>query len=267
MIGLMEHEALLRLVVFVTLFAVLATIERLMPRKTRQAAVRDRWVTNWAIVLIDTAALRLLAVVLPLLAVGAAADAQNIGWGLFNSLDWPVWVEIVLAILILDFAIWAQHVLTHKIPFLWRIHQVHHADLDMDVTSAIRFHPIEILLSMLLKIGLVYLLGPAVWAVILFEILLNGAALFNHANINLSRRADAVLRRLVVTPDMHRVHHSVLREEHDTNYGFALSVWDRLFGTYRAQPQLGHDRMRTGLEAQDPRAAKLGWSLSLPFRP
>ena len=168
-------------------------------------------------------------------------------------------------IIILDFVIWAQHLITHKVPMLWRLHRVHHADVDMDVTTAIRFHPVEIALSMGLKIGVVYLLGPAAIAVILFEIILNGTAMFNHANIRLPLRLDALVRRILVTPDMHRVHHSVHRHEHDSNYGFSLSVWDRMFGTYIAQPAQGHDDMAVGLDWQDDRPARLGWSLRLPF--
>lgn len=188
------------------------------------------------------------------------------GWGLFNQLNWPIWVEIVLSILLLDFAIWAQHLITHKVPLFWRFHRVHHADRDMDVTTAVRFHPVEILASMLLKIGLVYLLGPQALAVLLFEVLLNGTALFNHANISLPRAVDRIVRLVLVTPDMHRVHHSVLRAEHDSNFGFALSIWDRIFGTYVSQPAGGHDGMKVGLQWQDERPARLGWALWLPFR-
>ncbi|UOA28274.1 sterol desaturase family protein [Pseudosulfitobacter sp. DSM 107133] len=261
----MEHETTLRLSVFLGLFALLALAEVLIPRRARAQGRTGRWVTNWAIILASTATLRLLALALPLLAVGAAVDAAANGWGLFNLLHWPVWLEITLAVLILDLAIWAQHLVTHKVPLLWRLHRVHHADVDMDVTTAIRFHPLEIALSMLLKIALVYLLGPAALAVILFEVILNGTAMFNHSNIALPAWLDAPLRRVLVTPDMHRVHHSVHRAEHDSNYGFSLSVWDRLFGTYIAQPQGGHDDMQTGLEWQDDRPARLGWSLALPF--
>jgi sterol desaturase/sphingolipid hydroxylase (fatty acid hydroxylase superfamily) len=261
----MEHEALIRLAVFLGLFALLAAAEALAPRRPRTEPRGRRWGTNWAVAVIDALTLRLMAVALPLLAVGAALDAGARGWGLFNRLDWPAWLEILLAILILDLAIWAQHLVTHKVPVLWRLHRVHHADVDLDVTTAIRFHPIEIALSMLLKIGLVYLLGVAAVAVVLFEVMLNGMAMFNHANLNLPPRVDAMLRLLVVTPDMHRVHHSVNRSEHDTNYGFSLSVWDRLFGTYLAQPRDGHEGMVTGLEWQDERPSRLGWSLLLPF--
>ena len=200
------------------------------------------------------------------MAIAAATDASARGWGLLGAVDWPNWLEIILAMLILDFVIWAQHLITHKIPLLWRLHQVHHADRDMDVTTAIRFHPIEIALSMILKIGMVYALGPTAFAVILFEILLNGAAMFNHANIRLPRKLDQIVRLVIVTPDMHRVHHSDIREEHDSNYGFSLSIWDRMFGTYVAQPTKGHDDMTIGLGWQDEKPLKLGWSLMLPFR-
>lgn len=197
--------------------------------------------------------------------MGAAVDAQNNGWGLFNATEWPAALEVFIAIFVLDLVIWAQHLITHKVPILWRLHRVHHADVDIDVTTAIRFHPVEIAISMLLKIGVVYLLGPSALAVILFEIILNGTAMFNHANIKLPLWLDRIVRMVLVTPDMHRVHHSVHREEHDSNYGFALSIWDRMFGTYIAQPKAGHDEMMIGLEWQDDRPARLGWSLALPF--
>ena len=261
----MEHETLIRFGVFLSLFALLAALEWVIPRRTRAQTRLRRWATNWGMTLANTLLLRALALALPLLAVGAAVDAQSQGWGLLNALDWPIWLEVILAILVLDFAIWVQHLITHKVPLLWRLHRVHHADVDMDVTTAIRFHPVEIALSMLLKIGLVYLLGPSALAVILFEIILNGTAMFNHANIRLPLWLDAIVRQVLVTPDMHRVHHSVHRHEHDSNYGFALSIWDRLFGTYIAQPAEAHETMATGLEWQDARPSRLGWSLLLPF--
>lgn len=261
----MENEALIRLSVFLGLFAFFATLEAWAPRRPRSQPRSTRWFTNWGIVLIDTLTLRALAVFLPLLAVGAAVDAGANGWGLFNHLDWPTWIEITLAVLILDFAIWAQHLITHKVPILWRLHRVHHADRDFDVTTAIRFHPVEIALSMLLKIGLVYLMGPAALAVVLFEIILNGTAMFNHANLRMPLWLDRWLRLVLVTPDMHRVHHSIHRHEHDSNYGFSLSIWDRMFRTYVAQPGEGHDGMTIGLEWQDDRPSRLGWSLWLPF--
>lgn len=261
----MENEAAIRLAIFLGLFAVLATLEAWAPRRQRSQPRRARWITNWSVTLLNTVTLRLMAFALPLLAVGAALDAETQGWGLFNILNLPVWLEILCAVLILDFAIWLQHLVTHKVPLLWRLHRVHHADVDMDVTTAIRFHPVEIALSMVLKIGLVYLLGPAAIAVVIFEVLLNGTAMFNHSNLALPKGLDALVRRILVTPDMHRVHHSVHRHEHDSNYGFALSIWDRLFGTYIAQPEEGHDGMRVGLEWQDERPAKLAWTLALPF--
>lgn len=261
----MENEVLIRLSVFLGLFALFASIEALAPRRVRSQGRGRRWGTNWAIAIANTALLRLMAFALPLLAVGAAVDAEAQGWGVFNAISLPAWIEIVVAILILDLAIWTQHLITHKVPLLWRLHRVHHADVDMDVTTAIRFHPIEIGLSMLMKIGLVYLLGPAAVAVILFEIILNGTAMFNHANIRLPLWLDAFVRKALVTPDMHRVHHSVHRHEHDSNYGFALSIWDRIFGTYIAQPQAGHDNMQVGLQWQDDRPSHLNWSLRLPF--
>lgn len=262
----MKDDSTLRLTIFLGLFALFAALEWLAPRRTRRHPQGRRWATNAAIMMLGAVLLRVLAVALPLLAAGAALDAGRLGWGLFNALGWPLWLEGILAILILDLAIWVQHLVTHTVPLFWRFHRVHHADGDFDVTTAIRFHPIEIGASMLLKIALVYLLGPSAVAVVVFEVLLNGTALFNHANVALPKSVDRVVRLVLVTPDMHRVHHSVHRAEHDSNFGFALSVWDRIFGTYRAQPEGGHDAMTIGLDWQDDRPAKLGWSLLLPFR-
>lgn len=261
----MAYELTLRLSVFLGLFVILAALETLLPRRDRQQARQARWFTNISITVIDTLTLRLMALVMPVMAVGAAIDAHAKGWGLLGQVDWPVWVEALIAILVLDFVIWGQHLITHKVPILWRLHRVHHADRDMDVTTAIRFHPIEIALSMLLKIGVIYILGPTGFAVILFEILLNGTAMFNHSNLRLPPRLDQILRLVIITPDMHRVHHSIHRAEHDSNYGFSLSLWDRLFGTYIPQPIDGHDDMIVGLHWQNEKPAKLGWSLMLPF--
>lgn len=262
----MENEAHYRLSIFIGLFLLFAGLELFFPRRALQRSKPRRWLTNWAMVMLSTLMLRGLALFLPLLAVGAALDAEAQGWGLFNRTGLPGWVEITIAVLVFDFVLWLQHLITHKVPILWRLHRVHHADLDFDVSTAIRFHPVEIGLSMLLKIGVVYLLGPAALAVVIFEVLLNGTALFTHSNLRLPPRLDAALRRVLVTPDMHRVHHSVHRDEHDRNYGFALSVWDRLFGTYRAQPRGGHDGMEIGLRWRDDAPTRLGWSLWLPFR-
>jgi sterol desaturase/sphingolipid hydroxylase (fatty acid hydroxylase superfamily) len=262
----MENEVLIRFGIFLSLFTLFAWIEAKAPRRALVQTKRQRWITNWSIVILDTLTLRLLAFALPLLAVGAALDAESNGWGLMNQVDMPFWLAVILTVLIFDFAIWLQHLITHKIPFLWRFHRVHHADRDIDVTTAIRFHPVEIALSMLLKIGLVYLLGPPALGIILFEIILNGTAMFNHSNMNIPPKLDSVLRKFLVTPDMHRVHHSNQRWEHDSNYGFSLSIWDRMFRTYIAQPEKGHDKMTIGLEWQDERPSQLGWALLLPFR-
>ena len=262
----MESELFWRLGVFLTLFVLFAGMEAVMPRRARSLPRHRRWLTNLMITVLNSLALRGLAILLPLLAIGAALDAGAQGWGLFNWLDWPAWLELAAAVLILDLAIWAQHLVTHKVPLFWRFHRVHHADRDMDVTTGFRFHPVEILASMGLKIGLVYLLGPSALAVLVFEILLSGTALFNHSNLALPGPVDRVLRLVLVTPDMHRVHHSIHREEHDSNYGFCLSVWDRIFRTHVPQPKAGHDAMTVGLEWQDDRPARLGWALGLPFR-
>lgn len=263
--NLFVSESALRLGVFVGLFLLFAGLETLAPRRKRSFPRRTRWTTHFVITLLNTLTLRIVAIALPLLAIGAALDASSLGVGLFNWLTLPAWFEAIAAVIVFDLAIWAQHLLSHKVPLFWRFHRMHHADPDLDVTTAIRFHPIEIAGSMVLKIGLVYLLGPSIWAVLFFEILLNGTALFNHANLRLPPRLDAGLRLILVTPDMHRVHHSVKRAEHDSNYGFALSIWDRVFGTYTAQPSAGHDGMEIGLQWRDQSPTRLIWSLKLPF--
>jgi sterol desaturase/sphingolipid hydroxylase (fatty acid hydroxylase superfamily) len=261
----MQHEIAWRFGIFLAVLALLAALERLAPRRPLVQPRGRRWVTNLSLVVIDVLVLRALALALPILAVAAAIDAGRLGWGLFNLLDWPAWAEVLLAVLAFDLAIWLQHLITHKVPLFWRFHRVHHADRDFDVTTALRFHPVEIAASAGLKVGLVYLIGPAVLAVVLFEILLNATAMFNHANLRLPLWLDRIVRLVLVTPDMHRVHHSVHREEHDSNYGFALSFWDRIFRTYVAQPKAGHDAMTVGLEWQDDRPMRLGWALTLPF--
>lgn len=260
----MENEATIRLGIFLGLFVIIALFERLVPRRPRPK-LRRRWITNWAIVIADTLALRAFAILLPILAVTAAADAANRGWGALNQTDWPLWINVLITIVVLDFMVWLHHVLNHKVPLFWRFHRVHHADVEMDVTTAIRFHPIEIFLSMFLKIGIVYLMGAPVIGVIIFEILLNGSAMFNHSNIRLPLKLDRILRYFMVTPDMHRIHHSAWHKETDSNYGFALSIWDRWFGTYTNDPKDGHEGMTVGLEWQDDRPTGFLWSLGLPF--
>lgn len=262
----MENEALIRGAIFFGLFALFASIEALIPRKVRTQPRLTRWFTNLMLIVFGRGTVWLMALVLPVLAVGAAIDAGNHGWGLLNIIALPFWAEVLLAILILDFAIWLQHLVFHKVPILWRLHRVHHADRDIDVTTALRFHPVEIAASMLIKIGVVYLIGAPVLGIILFEIILNGSAMFNHANMRLPLWLDRKLRLVLVTPDMHRVHHSDLRHEVDSNYGFALSIWDRMFRTYVAQPEKGHDGMTIGLQWQDDKPSRLGWTLLLPFQ-
>ncbi|MQX34934.1 sterol desaturase family protein [Roseospira navarrensis] len=261
---LLALETPVRLAVFLGLFGAMALWEALAPRRPLMTHRAVRWPNNLSLVVIDTLALRLL---LPILAVEAALQAQARGWGLLTLLDVPGWVAVPLAILLLDLVIYAQHVAFHKVPLLWRLHRVHHADLDFDVTTALRFHPVEIVLSMLLKVVVVVALGAPAVAVLLFEVMLNGAALFNHGNVSLPPAAERWLRRVVVTPDMHRVHHSIHRAETDSNYGFALSWWDRLFGTYTARPRDGHDGMTIGLDLfRTPRDLWLDRLLIQPLR-
>jgi sterol desaturase/sphingolipid hydroxylase (fatty acid hydroxylase superfamily) len=262
-----ENETWVRPLVFCSLFILLTVLEHTVPRRPRMInGTSRRVITNLFLLLIDIVTLRLAALALPLLAIGAAIDSEAKGWGLFNLLSWPWWLEICLSILILDFVIWIQHLVSHKIPVLWRLHQVHHTDQEMDVSTGIRFHPIEIGLSMLLKISAIYLLGPLAIVVVAYEILLNGMALFNHANLGLPAWLDRKLRWLIVTPDMHRVHHSVHRNEHDSNYGNTLSIWDRIFRTYIPEPKEGHQEMDIGLHWRDEKPQKLSWNLLLPFK-
>ena len=262
--GLAGFEAELRLGLFVLIFALMFVWENRAPRRRLSVPRWQRWRHNLALFGLNTLLLRLL---FPAAAVGLALSAEAADLGLFNRVDWPLWLEIPLAVLLLDLAIYWQHRFMHRIPLLWRLHRVHHADLDIDLTTGSRFHPIEILLSMLYKWGVILLLGPAAVAVLIFEILLNGMALFNHANVAMPAWLDRMLRYLLVTPDMHRVHHSVLRRETDSNFGFNLSLWDRWFGSYADQPERGHIDMTIGLsEFRDPdEVDRLPGMLALPF--
>lgn len=262
----MLSETTIRLAAFGGIFVVMAAWELAAPRRMRVMPRAGRWITNWAISISNAAVTALMKTLLGAAAVLAALDAADRGIGLLHALDWPGWAEVAVAFIVLDFAIWLQHLASHKIPVLWRLHRVHHADRDVDVTTAIRFHPIEIALSMLFKIAVVYAIGAPLVAVILFEVVLNGCSIFNHANVRLGR-VDRWLRLAIVTPDMHRIHHSVDRREHDANYGFNLSVWDHLFRTYVPEPRGGHDGMTIGLSShQDEAPARLLWSLGFPFR-
>lgn len=263
----MAFETYVRLGSFLTILAVLIAWERLAQRRPLSGSRPFRWTWNFLMVVVDTLCIRVLAAVWTAgVAVGAAHWAQVNNHGLLNLLEVPPWIAVLSGALVLDFAIYSQHVMFHKVPLLWRLHKVHHSDVAIDVSTALRFHPIEILLSMLIKVGIVVLLGIPVLGVVLFEVILNGMAMFNHANIRLAPAVDHWLRRLVVTPDMHRVHHSVYPDETDSNYGFNLSCWDRLCRTYRPEPRDGHMEMRIGLrEYPDGWRQHLGWMLLLPF--
>ncbi len=263
-----NSEATVRLAVFIGVLLTLVVSEWLWPRRAL-AVGRRRWPTNLTIVVLGAALVRLLAVLSPiLLAVGAAQWAARNGWGLFNTFEGYQGLKFAAALLALDALVWAQHVAFHRVHFFWRFHRMHHADRDFDVTTALRFHPGEILASMLIKVVAVLLLGPSATAVVVFEIALNGCAMFNHANLRLPRSADRLLRKLIVTPDMHRVHHSVHAAEHQKNFGFCLSVWDHLFGSYLAQPRDGHTAMTIGLsEYATDAPTQLAWCLTLPAAP
>lgn len=242
--SLLAHEATLRLAAFLGVLAAMALWEVAAPRRRREIPRLIRWTNNLALVVLDTLILRLA---FPVLAVGVALTAGDRNWGLLNAFDVPAWLAIPAAIVVLDLAIYLQHVLFHAVPALWRLHRMHHADLEFDVTTGLRFHPVEIVLSMAIKLAVVAALGAPAVAVLVFEVLLNATAMFNHANIRLPAGVDRVLRLFVVTPDMHRVHHSVVPAETNSNFGFSLPWWDRLLGTYRAQPAAGHDGMTIGL--------------------
>ena len=261
--GLLAQEPVVRMGAFVGIFVLMALWEVLAPRRDRSVGRGYRWLNNLAVVAVDAAVVRVL---FPAAAVGTALFVESRGWGLLPLLDVPYWLTLVVAVIALDFAIWAQHVLFHAVPLLWRLHRMHHADLDFDVTTGLRFHPIEILLSMLIKAGVIVMLGAPAVAVLIFEVLLNATSLFNHGNVRLPQRLDRVLRWLVVTPEMHRVHHSWYPNETNSNFGFNLPWWDRLFGTYRAQPRDGHTAMTIGINLfRDPRELRLDRMLWQPF--
>jgi sterol desaturase/sphingolipid hydroxylase (fatty acid hydroxylase superfamily) len=257
-------EPIIRLVGFACVFAPMALWEFWAPRRKLSVGRGRRWPNNLAIVVIDTVLVRLL---IPTAAVGVALIASGYGFGLFNQTSWPLTVEALLGFLILDLVIWGQHVMFHRVPWLWRLHRMHHADLDIDVTTGLRFHPIEILLSMLIKMATVALFGIPAVAVILFEVVLNATSMFSHSNARMPGWLDRLLRLVVVTPDMHRVHHSIDPSETNSNYGFNMPWWDWLFGTYRAAPKAGHDGMTIGLPMfRDPGELRLDRLLTQPFR-
>lgn len=261
---LLDHEPLIRLGAFSVVFLLMAVWEIAAPRRTATIGRKTRWPGNIGIVVVDTVLVRIL---FPMTAVAFALYGEKSGFGLFNV--WPVasWLAVPASVVVLDLVIYGQHVLFHAVPVLWRFHRMHHADLEFDVTTGTRFHPIEIVLSMLIKFAVIGLLGAPAVAVLLFEILLNATAMFNHANARLPRPIDRVLRWLIVTPDMHRVHHSVAWPELNSNFGFNLPWWDRMFGTYRADPAVPHERMAIGLASvRDPCEQRLDRMLTQPFR-
>ncbi len=259
-----QYEVSIRLGFFIGIFAVMGLWEIVAPRRALTVSKVVRWTNNLGLVFVNSLVLRIL---FPAAAVGVAAFAAEQGWGLLNYYQLPLALSVVLAVVALDFIIYLQHVLVHAVPALWRLHRVHHADLDYDVTTGARFHPLEIILSMLIKFATIVVLGPPIVAVVIFEVVLNAMAMFNHGNVRLPMELDRVLRLLFVTPDMHRVHHSVEDNEANSNFGFNLSIWDRISGTYIAQPREGHEGMTIGIhQYRDPRQVSwLPGMLALPF--
>lgn len=260
----LANEVILRSASFVGVFILMAILETLAPRRLSTLSRWKRWPANLGIVLMNTLLIRIL---FPAAVAGFALTVSQQRWGLFNQFDLPLLPTVMVSVLLLDLIIYAQHVLVHAVPVLWRIHRVHHADLDYDVSTGIRFHPLEILLSMFIKLAAVLLIGPPVIAVVIFEVLLNAGALFNHSNVHMPEIVDRMLRKLVVTPDMHRVHHSIERDETNSNFGFNLSCWDHLFGTYKAWPVAGNEMMTIGLpNLRNPEQVnRLSGMLTLPF--
>ncbi len=242
---LLANEPIIRTSIFLGILLAMALWEVAAPRRRREIPRLLRWTNNLGVVVVDTLLVRLT---FPIVAVGLALLAEERGWGLFNVFGVPAWIAVIVAILALDLAIYLQHVMFHAVPALWRLHRMHHADLEFDVTTGLRFHPVEILLSMGIKLAVVAALGPPAVAVLIFEVLLNGTAMFNHSNVRIPLAVDRVLRWFVVTPDMHRVHHSIHPSETNSNFGFNVPWWDRLLGTYKAQPRDGHETMTIGIE-------------------
>jgi sterol desaturase/sphingolipid hydroxylase (fatty acid hydroxylase superfamily) len=261
---LFANDSLLRLAIFAGAFATMAVWEILRPRRNPKLGRATRWPGNIGIVVLDTILVRLL---FPTTTVGLALIIEARRWGLLHAISLPAWAEVLLGIMALDLAIYLQHVLFHAVPALWRLHRMHHADQEIDVTTGARFHPIEILLSMGIKLGVVAALGVPAVAVLLFEVLLNVTSMFNHSNVRMPARLDRLLRLIVVTPDMHRVHHSVVARETNSNFGFNVPWWDRLFGTYCDQPAAGHEAMTIGIEQfREPAEQRLDRMLTQPFR-
>jgi sterol desaturase/sphingolipid hydroxylase (fatty acid hydroxylase superfamily) len=262
--GVLAYEPIVRLAAFAGVFVLMAAWELMGPRRKQSVGRTWRWPNNLGVMVVDTLLVRIL---FPTAAVGLALVAEARSFGLFNVIAFPWWIGVVLSVVILDLAIYLQHVLFHAVPALWRLHRMHHADLDIDVTTGLRFHPIEIVLSILIKFAVVAVLGPPAIAVLIFEVLLNATSMFNHSNVCIPEGIDRVLRWFVVTPDMHRIHHSILSRETNSNFGFNLPWWDHLLGTYRAQPVAGHEGMTIGIEQfRDSRELRLDRMLLQPFR-
>jgi sterol desaturase/sphingolipid hydroxylase (fatty acid hydroxylase superfamily) len=261
---LMTQEAMIRLGCFVAIFGLVSIVEAISPRRALSVSKARRWFANLAMQAIDAVIPRL---VFPLLPMGLAIFMADRGWGLLNVLHIAPGPAMVIGVLTLDLAIYLQHVLFHLTPLLWRLHKVHHTDRDIDVTTGLRFHPVEIVLSLIIKLAVVAAIGPPAAAVLIFEVLLNGASMFNHGNLRIPLSWDRIIRTVLVTPDMHRVHHSVIVRETNSNYGFSVSWWDYLFGTYRDQPEEGHERMKIGLKGySDDRSSRLSSLLVMPFK-
>ncbi|MFD2179826.1 sterol desaturase family protein [Veronia pacifica] len=260
-----SYEVVFRLSAFIGIFVIMAIAERLAPKRALRVSWVKRWLNNLGLLVVDTITVRLL---FPVAAAGFAVYCQQQGWGLLNIFAVPYWLAVLISVIVMDFIIWGQHLMFHRIPVLWRLHAVHHADRDLDVSSGGRFHPIEIILSMLIKFVAIACLGAPAAAVILFEIILNGTSMFNHSNVALPNWLDRIVRRLIVTPDMHRIHHSVRPEETNSNYGFNFSFWDKLFGTYNSEPKDGHDKMDIGLSQfqTENQTVWITGLLALPFR-
>jgi len=259
----MKAETLIRLGAFLGVFAILAAGEIFLPRRRLTTSKGRRWFANLTIVALNPLS---VALVYPILPVGVALLASEQSWGLLHQWSLPYWFEVLIGVVALDLVVYTQHVLHHAIPVLWRLHMVHHADLDFDMTTGLRFHPIEIIVSMAIKLSAVAAIGASPLAVLIFEVALNATSMFNHSNIRLPKKMDRILRLLVVTPDMHRVHHSVVIRETNSNYGFNLPWWDRLLGTYKDQPAKGHTDMVIGLsQFRNPQNLSLLRLLSLPF--
>lgn len=262
---LLQHEPWIRLGAFSLVFIVMAAWEVFAPRRALTVSKAVRWGNNLGLVFFNSLLLRFI---FPAAAVGMAAFASTQAWGIFNYYEAPFWLAVVVSVIAMDFIFYLQHVMVHAVPVLWRLHRMHHADLDFDVTTGARFHPIEIILSMLIKFATIVLLGPPMVAVVIFEVLLNATSMFNHANVRLPLGLDKVLRWIVVTPDMHRVHHSIEDDETNSNFGFNLPWWDRLFGTYRDQPRAGHEDMTIGIHKYRT-TREVSWfpgMLLLPFK-